>query len=181
MIANKTISKGISLFIKTIIFVFSVYYIADKMGDINNTVHVLDIWQKTRTNYFIIAFCLVPVNWGLEALKWQYLTKEIEPISFSTAFKAVLSGLSISIFTPNRVGEFAGKVFYLKTTEKVKATVASFIGSSLQLLVTVLAGFFAAFMYYKIHKNTFLFQGLVTEAAPGRKYFETGPDPQFFD
>jgi len=161
MIANKTISKGISLFIKTTIFVFSVYYIAAKIGDVNNTVTVLDIWQKTRTSYFIIAFCLVPVNWGLEALKWQYLTKQIEPISFSTAFKAVLSGLSISIFTPNRVGEFAGKVFYLKTTEKVKATIASFIGSSLQLLVTVLAGFVSVVVYYKIHNNTLLFQGLV--------------------
>ena len=74
MIANKTISKGISLFIKILIFVFSVYYIVKKIGDVNTTVNVWDIWQKTKTDYFIIAFCLVPVNWGLEALKWQYLT-----------------------------------------------------------------------------------------------------------
>jgi len=161
MLANKNISKGISLFIKTVIFVFSVYYIIDKIGDASTTMTIGDMWRKTQTNYFIIAFCLVPVNWGIEALKWKYLTKEIEKISFSTAFKAVLSGLSISIFTPNRVGEFAGKVFYLKTTEKVKATLASFIGSSLQFLVTILAGLLAAIVYYNIHKNTLLLKGLV--------------------
>jgi hypothetical protein len=161
MHANKNISKGISLFIKTIVFIFSVYYIVSKIEDARGIVNVGELLQKSNTFYFILALCLVPVNWGLEAVKWKYLIKKTEPISFSIALKSVLSGVSISIFTPNRVGEFAGKVFYLKTAEKVKATVASFIGSSLQLLVTILTGVLAAIVYYNAHKNTLLFKELI--------------------
>jgi len=108
-----------------------------------------------------MAFCLMPVNWSLEAIKWKYLIRKTESISFLIALKSVLSGVCISIFTPNRVGEFVGKVFYLKTTEKTKATIASFIGSSLQLLVTILAGSLAILFYYKRHKTTLLFKEII--------------------
>ncbi len=160
MLSNKNISKGISLFIKTCVFVFSVSYIVNKIGTVGVTLSMAETWQKSKPPFFIVAVCLVPLNWGVEAVKWKYLIKKIEPISISTALKAVLSGLSISIFTPNRVGEFAGKVFYLKTTEKLKATIASFIGSTLQLLVTVITGLAAIYWFHKTHHNTFFFQEL---------------------
>jgi hypothetical protein len=130
------------------------------MDDVKHLLDVSQLWSKTNTSYFFMAVCLVPVNWGLEAIKWKYLIKKTEIISFSMALRAVLSGVSISIFTPNRVGEFAGKVFFLKTTEKLKATLTSLTGSILQLLVTVLAGFIAMFIYFKTHTNTTLFQEL---------------------
>ncbi len=161
MIANKTLGKGISLFIKTSVFVFSVYYVINKIEDAYVVVNIEDVFQKTKINYFIIAFCLIPINWGLEAIKWKYLIRKTESISFFTSLKSVLSGVSISIFTPNRIGEFAGKVFFLKTVEKAKATIASFIGSSLQLLVTVLAGLLSALFYYEGNKTTLLFKEII--------------------
>jgi hypothetical protein len=161
MIANKNLSKGISLFIKTSVFVFSVYYVINEIGDARVIVSIEDIFQKTKINYFILAVCLMPINWGLEAIKWKYLIRKTESISFLMSLKSVLSGVCISIFTPNRVGEFAGKVFYLKTSEKAKATIASFIGSSLQLLVTIFAGSLAILFYYKRHKTTLLFKEII--------------------
>ena len=53
--------------------------------------------------YLIIAVLLIPINWGLEALKWKRSIGHLNNISFTNAFKAVLSGVSFSITFPNRV------------------------------------------------------------------------------
>jgi uncharacterized membrane protein YbhN (UPF0104 family) len=156
MIADKNASKGISLFIKGAIFIASVYYIFYKINDIKGIINVNLLFNQLQWRYFLYALWLVAVNWGIEAVKWRYMIKKIESVSFSIAFKSVLAGVSISIFTPNRVGEFAGKIFFLKTTEKVKATIISVIGSAVQLFVTILAALLAAILYYKLNNNVFL-------------------------
>jgi hypothetical protein len=56
------------------------------------------------------------------------------------AYKAVLGGLAVSIFTPNRVGEFMGRIFILKKTDPIKATLLTVVGSFSQLLVTIVIG-----------------------------------------
>ena len=51
-----------------------------------------------------------------------------------------MSGVTVSIFTPNRVGEFAGRVLHLQSGHRIKASIASVIGSMNQLLITLVAG-----------------------------------------
>ena len=97
--------------------------------------------------YLIVVCLLMILNWGIEAIKWQLLIYTAEPISFCTSLQSIFSGVTISIFTPNRVGEFAGRIFFLKQADKIQATVKSFIGSALQLMVTALAGIIAVIMY----------------------------------
>ena len=53
-------------------------------------------------------------NWGIEAKKWQVLMKPIEDLSWWTACKATLTGLSFAMNTPNRIGEYAGRILYVK-------------------------------------------------------------------
>jgi uncharacterized membrane protein YbhN (UPF0104 family) len=50
----------------------------------------------------------------------------------------VLTGVAISIFTPNRIGEFAARILFLKN--KLNAAVISLLGSLLQLSVTIILG-----------------------------------------
>ena len=80
------------------------------------------------------------INWGIESLKWKLLINQSEKVSFVTSYKAVLGGLAVSIFTPNRVGEFLGRVFILKKTDPIKAILLTIVGSFSQLLVTVVLG-----------------------------------------
>jgi uncharacterized membrane protein YbhN (UPF0104 family) len=54
--------------------------------------------------------------------------------------KAVFTGLSVSIFTPNRVGEFFGRIFFLKKTPPIEGIFMTVIGSISQLLVTIVVG-----------------------------------------
>ena len=93
--------------------------------------------------FLVITFLLMLLNWSLESYKWKYLLNRVEDISFYQAVKGVLSGLAIGFITPNRVGEFAGKIAYLKSENRANGAVMSFGGSSSQLLVTIQAGLIA--------------------------------------
>lgn len=87
-----------------------------------------------------IALLLVPVNWGLEARKWQVLLQPVEIISFFNAFKAILAGLAFSMNTPNRIGEYGGRVLYVHEGHRWKAFSLTITGSFSQLIVTLSIG-----------------------------------------
>ena len=87
-----------------------------------------------------LAAALVPLNWGIEARKWQVLVKRLEPISLFTALKAVLAGLAFSMNTPNRIGEFGGRMMYIHEGHRWKAFALSIVAGYSQLMVTLLMG-----------------------------------------
>jgi len=87
---------------------------------------------------FIAALVLVPVNWGLEILKWRQLTRLFYPLSGREAAKAVLTGVFFGLITPNRLGDAFGKIAELPAAQKPDGTYAFAIGSMAQGLVTLL-------------------------------------------
>ncbi|WP_343688959.1 lysylphosphatidylglycerol synthase domain-containing protein [Chitinophaga sp.] len=100
----------------------------------------------------VVAMLLVLIgmlaNWGLEARKWQMLIKPLQPMSFLRAFSAILSGVSFSINTPNRIGEYGGRVLYVSNNRsKLKAIAATMVGSFSQLIVTIIFGL-TGFAYF---------------------------------
>lgn len=94
-----------------------------------------------------IALVLMPVNWSIEALKWRLLIRYSENVSFTDSLKSVLTGISVSLFTPNRIGEFAGRILTLKKTHPLKAAFLSLTGSVSQLISTLLMGLFALIFF----------------------------------
>jgi len=54
--------------------------------------------------YVISVFILMLMNWLIETRKWQLAIQKIQPINLAKAFKAILSGVSFSATTPNRMG-----------------------------------------------------------------------------
>ncbi|UOQ50916.1 lysylphosphatidylglycerol synthase transmembrane domain-containing protein [Hymenobacter cellulosivorans] len=87
----------------------------------------------------LAALALVPVNWGLEAWKWWRLARHLEPVSYGRCFRAVLVGLTLGFVTPNRVGDYAGRIIELKS-RRLDALGAVFLGRYCQLVATVVAG-----------------------------------------
>ena len=83
---------------------------------------------------------LVVVNWGLEALKWRRLMLRVEPVSMGRALQATLAGTSIGLVTPNRTGEFLGRVLFLEPKHRVSAGFATALGSIAQFVVTLVMG-----------------------------------------
>ncbi len=88
----------------------------------------------------LVAMVLVPLNWGLEARKWQILARRVEPIGFGAAARAVVLGLTLGFSTPNRVGDYAARVLLLRSRRRADAVGAVFLGRFAQLVVTVGAG-----------------------------------------
>lgn len=88
--------------------------------------------------WFVIS--LVFVNWGLEARKWQVLLRTLQPVNFFTAYKSVLSGVTLSINTPNRIGEYGGRILYVQEGKRIKAISLSIAGSISQLIITLFMG-----------------------------------------
>jgi len=87
----------------------------------------------------------MPINWSLEAIKWKLLLKNKEEISFFVAIKAILSGASISAVSPNRTGDYFGRIFVLKKTKFWEGVFITLIGSYAQTITTLIFGGMALF------------------------------------
>jgi hypothetical protein len=118
-------------------------YIVDSFNDLISRPYV--------TALFIWTVALMLVNWGIESLKWKYLMKKVEEISFLKSYEAILSGISVSIFTPNRIGEWFGRVFIMKKANPWKGVFITMIGSFSQLLVTIIVGAISLVFYIPIY------------------------------
>lgn len=93
----------------------------------------------------MLVVLLMTVNWGLESAKWQQLALPIQPLTFMAAYQSVLAGCSITLLTPNRTGEFGGRILWIRPEERSRAVSAAILGSVAQLSVTLLAGTVALF------------------------------------
>lgn len=87
-----------------------------------------------------LAILLMLVNWGIEARKWQVVIRRIQPISFFQSLKAIFTGTTMAFFTPNRIGEYVGRILYINHDKRIQAISLTIVCSIAQLLVTLIAG-----------------------------------------
>ena len=89
---------------------------------------------------FILVLVMMVLNWGIESLKWQFVIGKIEKIPFLRSVQAVLTGVSVSSFTPNRIGEYFGRAFILDKASHMEGILITILSSMSQLLITILTG-----------------------------------------
>lgn len=104
-------------------------------------------WQKIKTSLnspeigkLIAAIGLMVLNWSIETRKWQLAVRRVQKISFWQGFKAILTGVSFSVTTPNRTGEYLGRVLYMEEGNRLRTISLTILCSMSQLLVTLFAG-----------------------------------------
>jgi uncharacterized membrane protein YbhN (UPF0104 family) len=68
------------------------------------------------------------------------LIAPLEKFSFIKSFKSVLAGCSITMLTPNRIGEYGGRIMYVEEQNRLKAISLTILGSISQLTITMLMG-----------------------------------------
>lgn len=102
------------------------------------------LMHNLGTDTVVITLSVVVVlmfaNWLLEVVKWKYLCRHIEPISFWRATQSVFCGLTWAVFTPNRIGEYGGRVMFLQPRKRIFGVVAMGVGALAQLVLTSVAG-----------------------------------------
>ena len=106
---------------------------------------------------------LMFINWGLEAIKWKRLVSHVEKISMWTAIESVFCGLTWAVFTPNRIGEYGGRVFFLSPKRRIMGVVAMAVGNIGQMVLTNVFGAIALcfFLYRFIDLDFRLFYALM--------------------
>lgn len=88
----------------------------------------------------LAAVLLMPLNWLLETHKWQILTAHLQQLTMAASLRSVLSGLAVSMLTPNRVGDFAGRIAWLKAENRTVGAMSDFVGGFAQMLAIALLG-----------------------------------------
>jgi hypothetical protein len=105
--------------------------------------------QHPPTKGLALLLVLMFANWGLEAWKWKWLVAPIVRVPFGRAFVATLAGTTVGLFTPNRVGEFVGRVLFLAPEHRVAASMATILGSIAQFVVTLTVGLLFALPFHR--------------------------------
>lgn len=104
-----------------------------------------------------MVILLMLANWGIETRKWQLLVNHVQAFSFGRALKSVLAGCSVTMLTPNRIGEYGGRILYVKEEHRIKAISLTLVGSLSQLLVTMVMGCIGLlYLRYLSHNNSSL-------------------------
>lgn len=80
------------------------------------------------------------VNWLMEARKWQVLMSSLQQISLWRSFKATLAGVAFAVNTPNRIGEYGGRMLYVEEGKRLQSVPLTIVGSIAQLIVTLVMG-----------------------------------------
>ena len=136
-------NKYFLLIVKLTIVLLSFYFI---YGELKNNDQLN--WQKffllleekqcVLEITFLLSFSVA--NRLLEILKWQNLVSFIRPISIGESTKQVLGALTAGIFTPNGLGEYAGKALYFDQKKTKKIIFLNLICNGIQMILTIIFG-----------------------------------------
>lgn len=150
--------KTYNFLIRLAIIVLTIYFIYDQVFYRKDLQSILDFYPRVSGSLrflllVAIVFLLLPLNQFLEIVKWKLLIDRLEHVTFWNATKAVLTGISVSMFMPNRVGDYLGRVFVLKKADRLQAVLVTIIGSIAQLMSTILFGLVAILFFYPHYWN----------------------------
>ena len=155
---NKNIKIFINYFLGPLLFIWlslSIYNQVKHQPDL--TTSWIKIKQSIQSpaiwNLAVVIF-LMFVNWAIEAVKWKMVIQPVQPVTFFKSFRAVLSGVSFSVSTPNRIGEYLGRVLYMEEGNRLKAVSLTIVSSISQLIITLFFGVIGLFyLSGKIEKS----------------------------
>ena len=155
---NKAQKKYINLIIKLTIVGLAFWFVYSKVSNQHNLVEfqsLINSLEKSGTYWTIgVVVFLMILNWFFEVVKWQYLIKDIEKLSVWVATKSVFCGLTWAIFTPNRIGEYGGRIMLLRPENRAKGAVLMGVGLFAQLVLTSFFGAIAIAWFVSTFLNT---------------------------
>ncbi len=156
--SKKYLLVALKVFILVITFGY-IYVKITQNETINFSVYLKNIFKENAL-FSILIFCLLAAtNWLFEIVKWKTMISETQEISFLTSLKQSLTSLTISLTTPNRIGEYGAKALFFKKEKRKQILLLNFFHNSFQMIVTLVFGMVGlgiVFENYELKKlNTF--------------------------
>lgn len=143
----------IFLILKITFSICCIYYVyssleKSQVGLIDFIQIILNDFEIKKCLLLIICIALLFVNWGFEALKTYFLSKNITQISFVNVYKSVFAAVSIGLITPQIVGDYVSRNLYLSSKFKEQTLAIIFICRTAQLVITIFYGIIAIICLY---------------------------------
>jgi uncharacterized membrane protein YbhN (UPF0104 family) len=164
---SSPLKKTFSIIFKIAILALAFGFIFHKLNHNQNIAEFRSLTKSLSTTnvriVFITIFFLMLLNWFLESLKWKFLVRSIEKITVWKAVESVFCGLTWAVFTPNRIGEYGGRVFFLSPRKRIIGAIAMGVGSVGQMVVTNIFGALAILWFAGrfMHLNSMLYYALI--------------------
>jgi hypothetical protein len=170
-LTNST-KKIVSYLLKAGILIVAALFIYRQFSKKNNDLRAFELLAShlSITRVIVTMFLVVMLmflNWFLEALKWRYVTKTLIDITLWEAIEAVFCGLTWAVTTPNRIGEYGGRVMFLPNRKRIPGIFAMSVGSFSQGTVTNVLGAVSIiwFICSYIHDYSWLLIGVMALGA----------------
>lgn len=116
---------------------------------------VFNWWPQKGIRYFVAAAMLLLLNISIESRKWQWLLSSVRKTTFLQALRSVLSGIAASVVTPNRIGEYPGRLLALRERRSTRLISVSILGACSQLVSIMLAGCIGLSFYIPNHPASY--------------------------
>ncbi len=152
-IPHKT-KQFLVLLIKVLIVGGAFYFIYNQLAnnDKLDWQKFIVLFQKNQSVTGIAFILLLSIlNRFFEILKWQNLVSFIHTISLAEATKQVLGALTAGLFTPNGVGEYAGKALFFEKKDTKKIIFLNLICNGIQMILTVIFGIFGLLYFNALY------------------------------
>ncbi|HEY0899199.1 MAG TPA: lysylphosphatidylglycerol synthase domain-containing protein [Sphingobacteriaceae bacterium] len=141
---NPSAKKYLGLLVKIVIILLAFGFIFYKLNDNRNLENFVQLIRSVPRDMvygtLFLVFGLMLLNWFLESLKWKYLVYRVEQVSVWKAVESVFCGLTWAVFTPNRIGEYGGRVFFLSPRRRILGVIAMGVGAIAQMVITNIFG-----------------------------------------
>lgn len=163
--------KILSFLLKAAIVIFAFWFVYKKLSSNENLRAFQNLLEQIPQREIVmvmgVVFILMLFNWGLEAVKWKKLIARVERISLWRAVESVFCGLTWAVFTPNRLGEYGGRVFFLSPKRRIIGVVAMAVGNIGQMVLTNVFGAIALsiFIYRFVPLDYRLYYALIALAT----------------
>lgn len=155
---NKSIKILLKYFLGPVLFGWLFWTVYKQLA---SSPDIIQQWSLLKEGFagvglfFLIGVVLLMFfQWFLEAYKWKLMLKPLVAVGLIQSLRTIFSGIAFSIVTPNRFGEFAGRILHLPAGTRLQGTAFTFIGNLAQLIITCVAGFFSLLVNQSTVRNS---------------------------
>jgi len=151
VIKNIKVRKSLVWTLKLLLFIGVLYFFVQQISRIEwSQIHSI---QLNHPIYLILVLFLLPLNWGLELMKWRIVLKSNKiDYTLMELTHSLFSGVTTGILTPNRIGNFIGRMMFFKGKVRGQLILGTLYSNYAQFLVTI---FFGAFSFILLHEIIF--------------------------
>lgn len=148
------IKQFLALCVKLLVVALAFYFIKSQLSEKEWNWELLSNSLSQKNGYVYVAAILLLtfLNRFIEILKWQNLAQIVRPTTVWQATQQVLSAITLGIFTPNGIGEYAGKALFYKKKEMGTILFLNVVCNGIQVIYAISFGLIAV-AYINYHHS----------------------------